>query len=82
MIVHTIVVLGTIRKKMRIGDTIPKTPRLTQNVTLVRKDAVQIPIVVVWSVAPAIVAGGEMENVLYLNLINTLQRSLHVANDS
>ena len=37
MIVHTIVVVGTIIRKMRIGDTIPK---LTQNVTNVKKDAV------------------------------------------
>ena len=81
MIVRTIAVLGTIRKKMRIGDTIPKTPRLTRNVTLVRKDAVQIPIVVVWSVAPAIVAGGEMDNVLYLNQISTLKKFLLVVKD-
>ena len=64
MIVHTIVVVGTIIRKMRIGDTIPK---LTQNVTHVKKDAAQTPIVAALSVAPAIVAGGITGNVLYLD---------------
>ena len=64
MIVHTIVVVGTIIRKMRIGDTIPK---LTQNVTNVKKDAAQTPIAAVLSVAPAIVAGGIRGNVLYLS---------------
>ena len=52
---------------MKIGDTIQKTPRSKQTVIDVNRDAVQIPIVAELIAAPAIVVGGEMENVLYLN---------------
>ena len=72
MIVHTIVVAGTIIRKVRIGDTIPAT---TQNVNDVKKDAAQTLIAAALSVDPAIVAGGIAGNVLYLNQLKKV--SLH-----
>ena len=73
MIVHTIVVVGTIIRKVRIGDTIPAT---TQNVKDVKKDAAQTPIVAVLTVVPATVAGGEKENVLCLNHQWTIMKNI------
>ena len=46
-----------------------------------KKRAVQIPIVAVLSVAPAIVAGGETENVPYLNHRNTPRKRLLAVKD-
>ena len=68
-------------RKMRIGDTTPKFPTQPENVINVKKCAAQIPIVAVLSVAPAIVAGGEKENVAYLNHPNTPRKRLLAAKD-
>ena len=72
---------GTTRRKMRTGDTIPKTLRSMQNAIRVKRDAAQTPIVAVLNVTLAIVAGGKMANVLYLNQTSTLKKYLHVVKD-